>query len=183
MRSAIKSLTIKPESGCVSPKSDAFTSGFMREVAGVSAPVTDEAVVGMALKILAQRVSKGSLLSNPDAVKNYLRVRFADLQHEVFCLLYVDKRHRLLACEEVSRGTIDGASVHPREIVKAALRHNAAGIVAAHNHPSNVAEPSHADELVTQRLKSALELVDIRLIDHLIVCNGGAVSLAERGLI
>jgi DNA repair protein RadC len=107
----------------------------------------------------------------------------ADLQYEVFCLLYLDKRHRLIACDEMFRGTIDGASVHPREVVKNALRHNAAAIVLCHNHPSGVAEPSHADELITQRLKSALELVDIRVIDHVIVSAGDAISFAERGLI
>ena len=93
----------------------------------------------------------------------------------------LDKRNRLIACEDLFRGTIDGATVHPREVVKAALRHNAAGVLIAHNHPSGVAEPSQADELITRRLKTALDYVDIRVIDHLVVSAGEAVSMAERG--
>jgi DNA repair protein RadC len=95
----------------------------------------------------------------------------------------LDKRHRLIACEDLFRGTIDGASVHPREVVKAALRHNAAAVLCAHNHPSQNPEPSQADELITSRLKLALEIVDIRLLDHLVVSAGGCVSMAERGLL
>ena len=97
--------------------------------------------------------------------------------------LYLDKRHRLIEYEELFRGTIDGASVHPREIVKMALRRNCAAVIVAHNHPSGIAEPSQADEFITQRVKEALALVDIRLIDHIIVGDGASVSLAERGLI
>lgn len=181
MRSAIKSLKIKPESGQTRVKPEVFTTGLMREAAGTHVPVSDEAVIDTALKLLAQRISRGSLLSSPSAVKNYLRLRFADLQYEVFSLLYVDKRNRLIACEELFRGTIDGATVHPREVVKSALRHNAAGVLIAHNHPSGVAEPSQADELITRRLKTALDYVDIRVIDHLVVSAGEAVSMAERG--
>jgi DNA repair protein RadC len=105
------------------------------------------------------------------------------LEHEVFCCLYLDKRHRLIQFEELFRGTIDGASVHPREIVKLALQRNSAAVIIAHNHPSGVAEPSQADEFITQRVKEALALVDIRLLDHIIVGDGACVSLAERGLI
>jgi DNA repair protein RadC len=105
------------------------------------------------------------------------------LEHEVFCCLYLDKRHRLIHFEELFRGTIDGASVHPREIVKLALQRNAAAIIIAHNHPSGVAEPSQADEMITQRVKDALGLVDIRLLDHIVVGDGVSVSLAERGLL
>jgi DNA repair protein RadC len=183
MRSVIKSLRIKPDGGHLNAKIDRYTTGLVRETAGSYVPVSDEVVIDTALNLLAQRVAKGSLMSSPNAVKNYLRLRFADLQHEVFCVLFLDKRHRLITFEELFRGTIDGASVHPREVVKTALRHNAAAVVLAHNHPSNCAEPSHADELITQRLKSALDLVDIRVIDHLLVCAGEAVSFAERGLI
>ena len=183
MRKVIKLLMVKPDSGRLNQSGDIFTSGVVRDGVDTYVPVSDEAIIDLALKILAQRVTKGSLLSSPTMVRNYLRLRFADLEHEVFCLLYLDKRNRLIACEELFRGTIDGASVHPREVVKAALRHNAAGVVCAHNHPSNCSEPSRADELITERLKLALELVDIRLIDHLIVCAGDSVSFAERGLI
>jgi DNA repair protein RadC len=181
MRSVIKSLKNRPDSGHMEAKIEAFSTGLMRETDGSYLPVSDDIVINTALKLLAQRVAKGSLLSSPDAVKNYLRLRFADLQHEVFCLLYVDKRNRLIACEDLFRGTIDGATVHPREVVKAALRHNAAGVLIAHNHPSGVAEPSQADELITRRLKTALDYVDIRVIDHLVVSAGEAVSMAERG--
>ena len=183
MRSVIKSLKNGPDSGHMEAKIEAFSTGLMRETDGAYLPVSDDIVISTALKLLAQRVAKGSLLSSPNAVKNYLRLRFADLQHEVFCLLYVDNRNRLIACEDLFRGTIDGATVHPREVVKAALRHNAAGVLIAHNHPSGVAEPSQADELITRRLKTALEYVDIRVIDHLVVSAGEAVSMAERGIL
>ena len=106
-----------------------------------------------------------------------------DLEHEVFCCLYLDKRHRLIQFQELFRGTIDGASVHPREIVKLALQRNSAAVIIAHNHPSGVAEPSQADEMITQRVKEALALVDIRLLDHIIIGDGTSVSLAERGVL
>jgi DNA repair protein RadC len=183
MHNVIKSLRIKPDSGRLDAKIDLYTTGLAREVAGSYVPVSDEVVIDTALELLARRIAKGPLLSSPNAVKNYLRLRFADLQHEVFCLLFVDKRHRLIACEEMFRGTIDGASVHPREVVKTALRHNSAAVILCHNHPSNCAEPSHADELITHRLKSALDLVEIRVIDHLIVAGGSVLSFAERGLL
>ena len=125
----------------------------------------------------------GPLLGSPKATRDYLSARLRHLEHEVFCCLYLDKRHRLMHCEELFRGTIDGASVHPREIVKLALQRNAAAVIVAHNHPSGIAEPSQADELITQRIKEALGLVDIRLLDHLIVGAGACVSLAERGLL
>lgn len=183
MRNVIKSLSVKPDRGCLDAKADGYTTGLVCEVGGSYLPVSDEAVIGTALGLLARRVAKGPLLSSPKAVKDYLRLRFADLEHEVFCLLFLDKRHRLIACEEMFRGTIDGASVHPREVVKTALRYNSAAVILCHNHPSSCAEPSHADELITHRLKSALELVDIRVIDHLIVGASEVISLAERGLI
>ena len=109
--------------------------------------------------------------------------RLRDLPHELFCCLYLDNRHRVISFEPLFRGTIDGTSVYPREVVKEALRLNAAAVIAAHNHPSGVAEPSQADERITRRLKSALDLVDIRLLDHLIIGDGCCSSLASRGLI
>ena len=109
--------------------------------------------------------------------------RLRDLPHELFCCIYLDNRHRILSFEELFRGTIDGTSVYPREVVKQALSVNAAAVILAHNHPSGVAEPSQADERITRRLKAALELVDIRLLDHLIVGDGGTTSLAARGLL
>jgi DNA repair protein RadC len=183
MRKITKSLRAKPDDGKMVPEADRFTTGFVREAAGTYVPVSDRVVVETALKILAQTMAAGPLLGSPMAVKNFLRLRFADLQYEVFSLLYLDKRHRLIACEEMFRGTIDGASVHPREVVKSALRHNTAAVVFCHNHPSGIAEPSQADELITARLKAALELVDIRVLDHILVSAGGATSFAERGLL
>jgi len=112
-----------------------------------------------------------------------LTIKLGALEHEMFCVLFLDKRHRLIEYVELFRGTIDGASVHPREVVKLALAKNAAALVLAHPHPSGVAEPSQADELITQRLKDALSLVDIRVLDHVIIAGGVAVSLAERGVI
>ncbi len=132
---------------------------------------------------LREPLRVGPLLASPKATRDYLSARLRHLEHEVFCCLYLDKRHRLMHCEELFRGTIDGASVHPREIVKLALQRNAAAVIVAHNHPSGIAEPSQADELITQRVKEALGLVDIRLLDHIIIGDGACVSLAERGLI
>jgi DNA repair protein RadC len=124
-----------------------------------------------------------SALSNPRATRDFLRMRLRDLPYEVFCCLWLDNRHRVIAFEELFRGTIDGAAVHPREVVKHALARNAAAVIVAHNHPSGFAEPSQADEFITRRLKEALALVDIRLIDHLVVGDGGCESFAERGLL
>ena len=110
-------------------------------------------------------------------------MRLRDLQHEVFCCVYLDNRNRVIAFEELFRGTIDGASVHPREVVKEALSRNAAAVILAHNHPSGVAEPSVADQMVTQRLKEALALIEVRLLDHLVIGDGVCESFAERGLL
>jgi DNA repair protein RadC len=142
-----------------------------------------QAAMEIARRQLSETLVSGALLASPRATRDYLTARLRDLEHEVFCCLYLDKRHRLIRFEELFRGTIDGASVHPREVVKLALQRNSAAVIIAHNHPSGVAEPSHADEIITQRVKEALALVDIRLLDHIIVGDGTCVSLAERGLI
>jgi len=123
------------------------------------------------------------LLANPRIVREYLAVHFAGAEREVFGCLFLDNRHRLIAVEEMFQGTIDGASVHPREVVKRALKLNAAAVILAHNHPSGVAEPSQADELITARIRDALALVDIRVLDHLVVGGATVTSFAERGLI
>ena len=123
------------------------------------------------------------VLANPRAVGEYLRLHYAGQEREVFGVMFLDNRHRLIALEEMFLGTVDGASVHPREVVKRALKVNAAAVILAHNHPSGVAEPSQADELITVRVRDALALVDIRVLDHLIVGGTSVVSLAERGLI
>lgn len=144
---------------------------------------TSDELMRSVQRILSYRVRRGSSMNSPDAVRTYLQVALGPLEHEVFCVLALDCRHRFIAMLELFRGTIDGASVHPREVVKEALRLNAAAVVLAHNHPSGVAEASHADELITQRLKSALSLVDIRVLDHLIVGGDRVLSMAEKGLI
>ena len=125
----------------------------------------------------------GPLLSNPASTREYLRIQLRDRRHEVFCCVYLDNRHRVIGFEELFQGTIDGATVHPREVVKRALARNAAAVILAHNHPSGVAEPSQADELITRRLKDALALVEIRVLDHLIVGDGHCESMAERGMV
>ena len=141
-----------------------------------------------ALPLIARRFYEASLpasdpLRSPSDTEAFLIARIGQLAHEMFCCLYLDNRHRVLRFDELFRGTIDGTNVYPREVVKEALSVNAAAIIIAHNHPSGVAEPSQADERITKRLKSALELVDIRLLDHLIVADGTTVSLASRGLL
>lgn len=124
----------------------------------------------------------GTAIKSPRDTEHFLKARLSNLEHELFCCIYLDNRHRVIAFEELFRGTVDGTSVYPREVVKEALKHNAAAIILAHNHPSGVAEPSQADERITKRLKAALELVDIRLLDHLIV-GEKCTSLANRGIL
>jgi DNA repair protein RadC len=130
-----------------------------------------------------EALREGPLLASPRAARDFLRAQLRDREHEVFCCLHLDNRHRLIAFEELFRGTIDGASVHPREVVKSALARRAAAVILAHNHPSGIAEPSRADEAITLRLRDALALVDIRVVDHLIVGGPDCTSLAERGLL
>ncbi len=130
-----------------------FSSGFLRAVESALVPVDDETVISAALQILAARLARADVLLHPRATREYLVMRFANLEHEVFACVYLDNRNRVIACEDLFRGTIDGASVHPREVVKQALIHNAATVILVHNHPSGVAEPSQADELITRRLK------------------------------
>jgi DNA repair protein RadC len=142
-----------------------------------------QAAMEIARRALQETLERPDGLSSPSAARRFLQARLRDLPHEVFCCFYLDNRHRLIRFDELFRGTIDGASVHPREVVKEALAHNAAAVILAHNHPSGVAEPSDADQLITRRLKDALALVDIRLLDHLVVGDGSCVSFAERGLL
>jgi DNA repair protein RadC len=134
-------------------------------------------------RLASESLRSGPMLATPRAVRDFLSARLRDLPHELFCCLFLDRRQRLVHFEELFRGTLDSASVHPREIVKLALQRNAASVIVAHNHPSGVAEPSMADESITRRIQEALALVDIRLIDHIIVGDGCCVSFAERGLL
>jgi DNA repair protein RadC len=140
-----------------------------------------KALPELARRYFEQSLPPGHAIRSPADTEAFLLARLRDLPHEVFCCLYLDNRHRVLGFEELFRGTIDGTSVYPREVVKQALAVNAAAVILAHNHPSGVAEPSQADERITRRLKSALELVDIRLLDHLVIGDGTSVSLASRG--
>ncbi|MGA7979509.1 MAG: DNA repair protein RadC [Chromatiaceae bacterium] len=141
------------------------------------------AVLEMSRRYLLEETKDRNLLTSPDAARDYIKARLAGYPHEVFACLFLDNRHRLIEYEELFRGTIDGASVHPREVVRRALRANAAAVIFAHNHPSGVAEPSQSDLRITQRLKDALALVDVRVLDHVIVGEGQGTSLADRGLI
>lgn len=140
-----------------------------------------QAGLEMARRHLAEQIARGDVLSDPGATRRFLQLRLRHQPHEIFACLYLDNQHRVLDFEELFRGTLDGASVYPREVVKAALRHNAAALIFAHNHPSGIAEPSTADRSLTRRLREALSLVDIRVLDHLVVGDGEVVSLAERG--
>ena len=148
----------------------------------MSRPATEAELIAQATAILETRL-RGEPLTSPEASKEFLRLRLAPLEHEVFACLFLDNRHRVIAFETLFRGTIDGASVYPREVVKTALRHNAAAVIFSHNHPSGVAEPSRADEQITRRLKDALALIDVRVLDHIIVGTEGTISFAERGLL
>ncbi len=141
-----------------------------------------QAVLEMARRYLFESLQRGDTLSSPQDTRQYLSSQLRDYPHEVFAALFLDQRHRVICFEELFRGTIDGASVYPREVVKKALQHNAAALIFAHNHPSGVAEPSQADEQITRRLIDALKLVDVRVLDHFVV-GDEVVSFAERGLL
>jgi DNA repair protein RadC len=141
------------------------------------------AVVELARRSLRQVMSAAPVFENPRAVQEHLQLQFAGLDHECFGILFLDARHRLVAFETLFRGTLTQAAVYPREVVKRALALSAAAVVLAHNHPSGTPEPSKADEFLTQTLKQALSLVDVRVLDHVIVASSGTVSMAERGLV
>ncbi len=145
--------------------------------------MTQDQTIQRALKILNARMRTAPVLSAPGAVRDYLRLLLHERGHEVFVCVFLDGQHRVIACDELFRGTLMQTSVYPREVVKAALAHNAAAVIFAHNHPSGVAEPSRADELLTQALKQALALPDIRTLDHFVIAGSQLVSFAERGLL
>jgi DNA repair protein RadC len=140
-------------------------------------------VIAAALKILEARMRHGGTLGSPADVREYLRLLLHDREHEVFVVVLLDAQNRVLAAEEMFRGTLSQTSVYPREVVKTALRHNAGAAIFCHNHPSGVCEPSHADELLTSSLKQALALVDVKVLDHFIVAGNTTLSFAERGLL
>lgn len=141
-----------------------------------------QAVLEMSSRYLKEHLARGAALSDPDSVRFYLSSRLRHKPAEVFACLFLDNRHQVIQYEELFQGTIDSATVHPREVVRNAIKHNAAAVIFAHNHPSGIAEPSQADERITQRLKEALALIDVRVLDHFVV-GEQVVSFAERGLL
>jgi len=170
--------------------------GSLRELLSAQAPqclalagvgparyATLQAAVELARRHFRETLRLGPALAAPEATRTFLLAQLRDKPYEVFCCLYLDSRHRLIAFEELFRGTIDRAGVHPREVLRATLAHNAAAVMFAHNHPSGVLEPSQADELITRRLKEALALVDVRVLDHFIVGDGHCFSFCEHGLL
>jgi DNA repair protein RadC len=142
-----------------------------------------QATVELSKRYLRQCLQRGDALSNPQDTRNYLLSELGGRSYEVFACLFLDNKNRVIKFEEMFMGTIDSANVYPREILKRALQHNAAAVILAHNHPSGVAEPSHADVAITKRLKEVLNLVDIRVLDHLVIGDGYAISLLESGLL
>jgi DNA repair protein RadC len=143
---------------------------------------SDDEIIQLALNILTARLKEpGVSLSSPDAVKQFLRLKLASKDHEVFAVLFLDVKNRLIAYEEMFRGTLTHTSVYPRELVKTAMLHNAASVIYSHNHPSGMATPSDADRLLTNAMSKALEMVDVRSLDHIIVAGANTYSFAEHG--
>ena len=149
----------------------------------LSEPVTKKQMYQLMLLLLEQEYFRTDQLTSPEMTRQYLQVKLAKYEQEVFCCIYLDNQHQVIAFEELFYGTINAAIVYPREIVKACLKHNCSAVLFCHNHPSGSPEPSIADEALTKRLTDALALVDIRVLDHLIVAGSSTISFAERGLI
>ncbi len=154
---------------------------LVRDDQGCYLPATADQIIEAARRVIDQKMQRGASFASPVDVKAYLRVKLAGFEHEIFAVLFLDTRHRLIDYVEMFRGTIDGASVHPREVVKEALRLNAAAVIFSHNHPSGNPEPSQADRALTRQLKEALALVDVRVLDHVIVAGETTTAFAERG--
>ncbi len=156
---------------------------MLRDSRGRYRQASADQILEAARQVIDQKMQRGDEFTSPAAVKDYLRAKLAGFEHEVFAVLFLDTRHRLIDYAEMFRGTIDSAEVHPREVVKEALRLNAAAVIISHNHPSGNPEPSAADRAMTSQLRQALALVDVRTLDHIIVAGGTTTSFAERGLI
>ncbi|KRW73394.1 RadC family protein [Stutzerimonas nitrititolerans] len=159
------------------------SSLLVRDAEGHYLPATADQILEAARRIVDLKVQRGAPFNAPEVVKEYLGAKLAGFEHEVFAVLFLDNRHRLIDYVEMFRGTIDSASVYPREVVKEALKRNAAAVILSHNHPSGNAEPSQADRTLTGRLKDALGLVDVRTLDHIVVAGLERVSFAELGLL
>ena len=164
-------------------ESSASSPLLVRDVAGEYRPADVGEVLRAAQRALASQVRGSDVLSSPATVKDFLRARLGVLPHEVFAVVHLDAQHRVLDYVEMFRGTVTQTSVYPREVAKDALARNSSALLLVHNHPSGSPEPSRADELLTQNLKQALSLVDVRVLDHLIVAGADILSMAERGLV
>lgn len=156
---------------------------LVRDIRGRYLPATADQILAAARQVVDHKMQRGANFGSPAEVKAYLRAKLAGLDHEVFAVLFLDNRHRLIEYVEMFRGTLDGASVHPREVLKEALRFNAAAVILAHPHPSGNSEPSQADKLITRQLREALALIEVRTLDHIVVAGNDTVSFAERGLL
>jgi DNA repair protein RadC len=156
---------------------------LMRDVAGSYRPAQPDEVLQAALQVLAGQLQGAQVMSTPQVVRDFLRIKLGALPYEVFAVIHLDSQHRVIAYAELFRGTLSQTSVYPREVVREALLHNTAAIILVHNHPSGVPEPSRADEQLTHTLRSALALVDVRVLDHFVVGGERIVSFAERGLL
>lgn len=149
----------------------------------VERAVTEDEILQFAQQLIARKFKRGSKLNSPNDVQNYFMHKLSTLEHEVFCVLFMDNQHHVLAFEEMFRGTVNAANVYPREIVKQALLLNAAAIIIVHNHPSGEPEPSQSDRAITKQVKDAMALIDVRVLDHFIIGGDRCVSFAERGLL
>lgn len=167
----------------ISSQSTAIGELLIRDDDGHCRPALADEVLHHARQLLAERLTGGAALSSPQDVRDHLQLEIGLLEHEVFCALFLDAQHRVITLKQLFRGTVSQTSVYPREVVKEALALNAVAVVLAHNHPSGAAEPSRADEQLTQTLKAALALVDVRLVDHLVVAGGQVCSFGDRGLL
>ncbi|ENG0045684.1 DNA repair protein RadC [Pseudomonas aeruginosa] len=159
------------------------SSLLVRDAQGRYLPASVDQILDAARQAIDQKVQRGMSFTSPTIVKEYLRTKLVGFEHEVFAVLFLDSQHCLIEYIEMFRGTIDSASVYPREVVKEALRLNAAAVIFSHNHPSGNPEPSQADRQITQRLRDALALVDVRTLDHIVVGGESTESFAERGLL
>lgn len=159
------------------------TTLLVRDARGEYRQASADEVLKAARQVIGRRVRRGTAMTSPQAVRDFLRTKLAELEHEVFVALLLNSQNRLIEYAELFRGTLSQTSVYPREVAKIALKSNAAAMIFAHNHPSGVAEPSRADELLTQTLKQALALLDVRVLDHFIVAGDEVLSFAERGLL
>ncbi|KRE89483.1 DNA repair protein RadC [Frateuria sp. Soil773] len=159
------------------------SSLLVRDARGRYIPATADQILSAARQVVDRKMQRGADFGSSADVKAYLRAKLAGLDHEVFAVLFLDNRHRLIEYVEMFRGTLDGAPVYPREVVKEALRLNAAAVILAHPHPSGNSQPSQADKMITRELREALALIGVRVLDHFVVAGNDAVSMAERGLL